>query len=522
MAIPVRIIVAVALLLASMGMSHAHEQPRAKALRIGLPYPSFISNPLPDEEPLAFEFLADLVLGTYSEDVGADWRAKGEPLYLNHQRVFPAFSTAQELDGGKTFFAELKQNVFFHDGSIATVDDVEFSLKRDLKRDPSIRRVKFAKLSHSSFTLSSDRPENWMKVLDAPLKKQARTGEKSVSAGPYVIMDVDRKKRRVSLKAFEKYVNGPPRATEVEYTFYNNSEAAMFGLLDGETDFMCGLRLRQKKMIVGYSDRKVVRYASHDNFMLMFNTAKPPMDDILVRKAISLFLDRQGLVSASESLQGAAIPTQYQFAMSSPVTKPHADPPDPDGASKLLEKAGYIRTVKGWEKDGKPLKLYMLLAEHRTAYIPEARIISKGLNEAGVNVTFDLVPFINYADRRVFDKFHIMFGASYDKMDFESNSSYFEPGELNVFQPMDPGLATLLAGARSDSLTTSAKEAIIRKVADSTYSAPLFYPVDFCASNGDTGYEDVFFRSPMIFSVINRNAPSAPLQSQAGSKAKAR
>ncbi|MDP2815226.1 MAG: ABC transporter substrate-binding protein, partial [Rectinemataceae bacterium] len=397
-------------------------------------------------------------------------------------------------------------------------DDVEFSLKRHLERSPALQRVKFIKLSPLGFSISSGRPEDWMRLLNVSLVKPAGSaGGKHISAGPYIIEKLDRQKRRVRLKAFEKYINGPPLAPVAEYTFYNNSEMAMFGFLTDEADFMCGLSRGQEKLIGGLSDRKLVRYASHDNFMLIFNTARPLMDDILVRKAISLLMDRQSLVSKSESLQGSAIPTQYQFAMSAPVTKPHADPPAPEEASKLLQKAGYIRTAKGWEKDGKPLQLSMLLSTHHTVYIPEARIITQWLNKAGLNTTFDLASMIDYSDRQVFNKSHIWFGAIYDKMEFESNYIQFEPGAVdNLYQSTNPAPAILLAGAKSGSLTTDAKESIIRKIADFSYSAPLFYPVEYCMGKGNTGYEDAFFRSPIIFSVINRNAPSGPLRSQTG------
>ena len=523
MATPVRIIITAAILLATMGISHAQDTPKSKVLRIGLPYPYYLTNPLPDEEPLALDFLTDITLGTHSEDAGANWRTQKQPLYSNHQRVFPAFSITEERDDGRTFFAELKPNVFFHDGSVATLDDVEFSLKRNFKRSTAFHRTKFTKLPPLSFSISSDRPEDWVMLLNAPLLKPGGAGKKSISAGPYIITDVDRKKRRVRLKAFEKYVNGPPLAPEVEYTFYDSSEAAMFDFLADETDFMCRLSKGQEKLIGEFSGKQVVRYASQDPFMLIFNTANPPMDDIRVRKAISLLMDRHGLVSKSQSLQGNAIPTQYQFAMSEPVTMPHADPPAPGEAFKLLQKAGYTRTAKGWEKNGKPIQLSMLISTHHSLYIPEARMVSRWLNEAGLNITFNLTPIVDYNDPRVLNKFHVLFGTIYDKMDFENNSAYFEPAAHdNIFQSTNPYPAVLLAGTRGSLITTDTKEEIIRKIADFSYSAPLFYPVEYCIGKDTIGYENAFFRSPIIYSVINRSAPSDPLQSQTGPKANSR
>lgn len=330
-----------ALLVAAMGAGCVQEPPHVKPLRIGLSLSPDIPNPSTDEEPLAFGLLTDLFLAVYSEDAGVDLWTKPEPLSPGHLRIFPAFSFVQERDGGRTFFAELKPDVFFHDGSIATADDVEFSLNRSRDSNPANQRVKFAKLSHRTFTLSSDRPEYWENIIDVPLKKRARAeGEKSISAGPYIIRNVDRERRKVRLKAFEKYVNGPPPASEIEYKIYNNSQMAMFGFLEGETDYMCGLNWGQKKLFGENKDVHIVGYLTPMIYMLAFNTSKPPMDDIFVRKAISLLINRRDLIANSDSLRGGAIPSQYQFAMSNPVTKPHADPPSLEEAFKLLQKGG--------------------------------------------------------------------------------------------------------------------------------------------------------------------------------------
>ncbi|MBF0293494.1 MAG: hypothetical protein HQK86_15205 [Nitrospinae bacterium] len=519
MATPVRIIITAAILIATMGISHAQDKPKSKVLRIGIPYPYHIENPSQDEEPLAIEFLTDLIIGTYSEDVGVNWRKKEQPLYFNRQRIFPPFSIIEERDGGKTFFAELKPNIFFHDGSVATVDDVEFSLARHPERSAAIQRIKFTKLSSRTFTLSSDRSEYWGKLLDIALKKRGRVGEKSISAGPYIVTSVDRRKKFVRLKAFEKYVNGPPLVPEIEYTFYENSNMAMFGFLADETDFICGLSPGQERITGNITSKKVMRYASNTVFILAFNITKPPMDDILVRKAISLLIDRHSLIAKSEYLRNAAIPTQHQFAMSSPVTKAHADSPAPVEAFKLLQKAGYTRTVKGWEKDGKPIRISMQIPAHLSTYIPEARIVSRWLNETGLNINFELTSMDDRFNPQVINRFHIIFSSIYDRLDMEGNREQFEPsGPSNLFQSANLYPMILLAGSKSGSLTAKDKETVIRKISDFSYSAPLFYPVDFCAGKKNFEYEDVFFRSPVLYSIINRTAPSDLLQSQTGPK----
>lgn len=149
-----------------------------------------------------------------------------------------------------------------------------------------------------------------------------------------------------------------------------------------------------------------------------------------------------------------------------------------------------------------------------SVYIPEARIIVKWLTDAGLNSAFELV---KDGDRQVHNKFDILFGWTYDQMEFAQNHIIYAPGE-NMFQSTNPYPEALLAGAKSSSLTTRSKDAIVRKIADLNYSVPLFYPVEYCAGRGDMGYTDMFFRSPIVYSVITGNTPSTSLRSPTGHK----
>jgi ABC-type transport system substrate-binding protein len=516
MATPVRVLIIAVLLLTSMGASHAQEQPQSKPFRLGLPYPTVHVPAQPGMDPLEYEALTDVDLTTYAEDAGADWRKKEYLIPFNDQPIFPIFSTAEERDGGRSFYAELKPNALFHDGSIATLDDVEFSLNRFPDRTIAHNNILFTKLSRNSFTLSSHRVENWIRFLNVPLKKRTKAGGGIVSAGPYIVTSVDMKKRKVRLKAFEKCVSGPPLAPEVEYTLYRNSDKMMFGFLAGEIDFMCGLNYSQEKVLGNIQGRTVMRYADASLVQLVFNTAKSPTDNVLVRKAISLLIDRHALVSRNNTLRNA-IPSQIQFAMSPPVSKPYADPPAPVEAFKLLQKAGYSRTAKGWEKDGMPIRISIEIPTLHSSYISEARLITRWLNEAGLNANLSL----NSGDylHRISSDHHIKISEMHDKFEFSENSELYRPGSSsNLFRNTDSEPANMLAGAKSALLTTTSKEAIIRKVAEYYYTVPLFYPVAVCVGKGGTGYEEMFFRSPILHSTMVRTAPPGQLLGQTGHK----
>jgi ABC-type transport system substrate-binding protein len=495
-----------------MGVSYGQQQPQVKPLRMGLTHIGYLGDVPSDYEPLSLPQLTDFSLKEIIGSIQGELESIEGLHYQYFQPVYPAFSFLQERDGGKVFYAELKPNIYFHDGSLATIDDLEFSLYRNLYRDPfAIKRIKFKRLSAVAFTLSSDRLENWYRLLDTELRKRVGAGKMSISAGPYIITAVDRAKQKVSLRKFDKYFAGPPLVPEIEYTLYKNSQMAMFGFLANEVDYLCGLNKGQIEAIGNIPNLRVERYTDLYIFALWFNILKPPMDDIRVRKAISLLIDRKSFLTKSDYLRNSIIPTSYQFAMSSPVTKIHADPPNPAEASKLLQEAGYVRKAQGWEKGGKPLHIAMHMHNRQRGYIPEVRMLKKFLEEAGLKVTFEVAPF-NYSNTgatSIPDKYDISFMLDYDKSLFELNAAKYIPGDPNnYYGTMDAAPGNMLAGAKSGSITPGEKEAIIRKVAEYYYEAPLFYLTDYCVGRVGTGYEDLFFSSPFMYSSIIHNTPS--------------
>lgn len=107
-----------------------------------------------------------------------------------------------------------------------------------------------------------------------------------------------------------------------------------------------------------------------------FNTLRPPFDNVNVRKAISLAVDRQVLAAAELGLEPGGPPAAFTFPAYPPLMSILDDNKDlleqynptefnPEKAIALLEGEGYKRGADGiFEKDGKKLSLELLgLAE---------------------------------------------------------------------------------------------------------------------------------------------------------------
>jgi ABC-type transport system substrate-binding protein len=167
---------------------------------------------------------------------------------------------------------------------------------------------------------------------------------------------------------------------------------------------------------------------------LWMNDKLPPYDDVRVRKAISLAINRDQL---NEVLyEGAKIATIYPFPLY-PNLQAFADSPevkaeeakynpwayDVDQSAKLMEEAGFTKNGDGlWEKDGKTFDATIQAFE--TIHGDIAPVLAEMLRQAGfdANVNFGTDAYQNMVDGKAG---LYMFG---------HGASLFDPFEaLNLF-----------------------------------------------------------------------------------------
>ena len=119
-----------------------------------------------------------------------------------------------------------------------------------------------------------------------------------------------------------------------------------------------------------------------------------PFNDVRVRKAVNLAIDRKGLV---ELLGGFATPAVGQFTPGHPwFGKPSFEIKyDPDAARKLLAEAGYSKT--------KPLRFKALISASGSGQMQPLTMnefIQANLRDVGVEVEFDVIEWNTMTTRR--------------------------------------------------------------------------------------------------------------------------
>jgi peptide/nickel transport system substrate-binding protein len=115
--------------------------------------------------------------------------------------------------------------------------------------------------------------------------------------------------------------------------------------------------------------------------MAWMNTSRAPLDDVRVRRAVDLALDRAQIARA---VQGGE-PATGAFAAQFPFATAGARPHDPAEAARLLDAAGWVPGLDGVRRrDGRPLRLVVYAYPQRPDLVAMQPVVRAQLRAAGI------------------------------------------------------------------------------------------------------------------------------------------
>jgi peptide/nickel transport system substrate-binding protein len=361
-----------------------------------------------------------------------------------HGRVVPRLAEAWDVsEDGLTVTFHLRDRVAFHDGAPLTAEDVKFSFERALAPDsknaqkwiftpiagietPDPRTVKITlKQPTANFLYGLA----WGDAVIVSRGSAATNATKPIGTGPYRFADWVRGDR-LTLEATGTWWGGATAIGRATFRFVNDPAAQVSAIRAGDCDGLTNLAAQEAAEELAKDPKlKVVVGRTEGETIVAMNNARKPLDDVRVRRALAMAVDRDAVNLAV--LSGTGTPIGSHFSPNHPayIDLTAVDAHDPEKAKALLEEAGVT-------------DLKLTLKVPPPAYARRsAEIVAAEMAEIGVEVKILPIEFPQWLDQ-------VFRGKDYDL----TIISHTEPLDIGIYARPDyyfgydnPGFRELMA-----------------------------------------------------------------------------
>ncbi len=351
-----------------------------------------------------------------------------EPLVATdeNQKLAPGLAISWKAIDDTTWEFKLRKNVRFHDGSPFTAEDVAFTLKRvpNVPNSPSsfatftkpIVDVKVVDPHTIIFKTASPHPLlpsdlSAVGIVSKAVGEKATTddynsGKATIGTGAYKFVEYVAN-QRIVVKANYGYWGGEEPWDKVTFKMLTSPAARVAALLSGDVEMIetvptadiAKLEKDAKFSLPNKVSNRViyVHLNQHQDKAPLFLTDKAgkpldknPLKDVRVRKALSMAINRDAIVS--KVMEGRAVAASQLLADNFFGTSKKLKPTkfDPEGAKKLLADAGY------------PNGFAMTIHGPNNRYINDAAIaqtIAQFYSRIGIDAKVDTMPSSVYFTR---------------------------------------------------------------------------------------------------------------------------
>lgn len=238
-------------------------------------------------------------------------------------------------------------------------------------------------------------------------------------------------------------LTGPAKLSRITFKIVTDSQARVSSLQSGQSQliqetpgiYFKSLKTKFRQMTVPISGMGI---------FAPINAQKFPTDDIAVRKAILLSVDKTALIQTAQ--QGVFTPT-YGPIVGMPEYNVSAlesmYPYDPKKAAALLIGAGWAKNGQYWSKGGKELTLTLTAISTVPAYPLIAEALQSQLQANGMNVTVTKLAVPAWLDANIKGTMSLT-PLQYVAVDPAALHLWFEPGYYNWSHYTNPKLTKLI------------------------------------------------------------------------------
>lgn len=311
--------------------------------------------------------------------------------------LIPAVASDYNIsEDGMRYTFTLRDNVYFHNGELVTIEDVIYSVKRCagilegqseslVSAYSVIEEVNAVDEKTIELVLSQSDTELIGYLTEAILPKDYENqSTQPIGCGPFRFVSYSLQQSFV-MECFDEYWGEKPYLDRVEFRIVASTDAAMMELKAGSIDVYPYLTSDQANELSNQFDIKI----GNSNLVqaLFLNNAKEPFDDIRVRQALCYTVDVQDIMDMVADGYGTEIGSNM-FPAFGKYYEDLSGFYDPDlvKAKDLLAEAGY--------PDG--FEMTITVPSNYQFHIDTAQVIVEQLKQIGISAKIELVEWASW------------------------------------------------------------------------------------------------------------------------------
>ncbi len=357
--------------------------------------------------------------GITTLDPAAQWNAYTSEVLANvyeglvefkgtYYKVSPLLAERwKAFKGGRIWKFYLRKGVKFHDGSPFNADSVVFSFNRQRAKEfaamkallPFLKEVR--KIDEYTVEFILEKPYAALpSVLANPfafIVKADGNGNINLGTGPFKLKSWV-KGKYVLVEANRHYWGSSPKIDGVRFLVVRDSYLRVLQLKNGNADVISRLSRKEYDDVKNQIGIKIIKFPELDINYITFNSFHPPFNDIRVRKAITLLINKDRLVKLvfGELAEPVSFPVPASLILPFKLRPSGYNPAE---AKKLLALAGY--------PEGFSCSLLYLLG---SPYRDVVNTVARNLLEAKILVKPVALPYGKLVKRVIQGDFDMVIG----------------------------------------------------------------------------------------------------------------
>jgi len=313
-------------------------------------------------------------------------------------------------DDGLTYTFTLRPDIYFHDGSQLTTDDVAFTIQK--VQDPSLKSPRRADwnnitvnvISTQEIQLTLKQPYSpflnnttlgilpkhmWSSVSDDQFIFSKYNIE-PIGSGPYKLKSLTKDSGGIP-QEYKLAVSNDYYATKayldyITFVFFSDIDKAISALEKGKIESIASLSSKQAEQF-SKEDYNIISTPLPRIFGAFFNQNNNPiLADRTVRQALDIAIDRQVIINSA--LNGYGSPIDGPLPYGSVSTSSKSQKVNMDLARSILEKTGWVKNPGTgiYEKKGPKNTIQILAFDLVTADATDLKLTAQIIKEAWTNL----------------------------------------------------------------------------------------------------------------------------------------